>query len=909
MGTPPGLIRSKTRPPALGPGVIERPRVLRALRGAAEGRGILLVVAPPGSGKTVAAAQLLAGLPGPRAWLALGASDVTPGRVVTYLAAAVGAIDPAAAERVHGFLADGLGAEDCAAILGEGLPPGSAVVVDDLHHVESRAPVLRALRAFLDAAPRDALVVLLSRRLVHLDLSREVLEGRVGAVAEEDLAFRADEIAALLAARGLPGDAERIAAGSGGWAAGIVFDALRGGRAPAAGPPPEDPFFSYLGSEVLDALPAALRDVVLRSALLETVSPSGLAAVLGVPSAQDLFDEICRHHLPGSVDGDGLRYHPRFREFLLDRLRREGPGDVAELMARCARALLAEGHAEEAADGLIAAGAPAEAAPVVESAAPALMRRGDWDKVLAWCGALGDPALAARPALRGIQVRSLLMSRRQDDVEALVARMRASGELDRLATEAPDVAAWAVWALHVGGDWAAMLGLLPDPAASRRARVARYILETAVAEDPPPAWTDEELDRFWPLHVALESALYYRGAFAEVERLAWAAAGRGPVTATLAEIYRVAVLRQRGDLADARAVLDAAARRVRSSRFIEFWQQVEAELLFDEGEREAGLRMMREARRTSREHGYRVADRAVLAVGEGRMLVRMGRLPEAMELLGAARAWCAERGLRCFGEWAAVWLAAAQLGLGGDPAEARELLRGAIAGMERADRRLELPRAYVLLAEAEWRAGDEAAHDAAADAAHAAAVRMGTLGPLLAALRDAPGVLVRRIDASPAGDPTWRELDRAGRAAGAARRRWRARGSWCARWGRRGRRTTTATWSSRRRRRPSWPPRWPGPVRRARRGPRSPPTCSRAARTGPTTCASSCTACGAPCRRVSRSRPRRGGSPGCRRGRWCPRTRRSKRPSTGRGARWATRGCGRSRSRCAWPAAAPSCPT
>ena len=94
------------------------------------------------------------------------------------------------------------------------------------------------------------------------------------------------------------------------------------------------------------------------------------------------------------------------------------------------------------------------------AAAPVLMRRADWDKVLRWCEALGEPALARRHDLRGVQVRCLLMSRRQDDLEELVRRMRATGEFDRLRAEAPDVAAWAAWGLHVSGDWAGMLALI-----------------------------------------------------------------------------------------------------------------------------------------------------------------------------------------------------------------------------------------------------------------------------------------------------------------------------------------------------------------------------------------------------------------------------------------------------------------
>lgn len=753
-----GLIRSKIRVPAGGSGFIERPRVQRDLRRAAEGRQVLLVVASAGSGKTTAAVQFLSLRPGPRAWLSLADSDDTPGRFLTYLAAAVGAIDAAAAARARGFLADGLSPADCAAILAESLPSGSTVVIDDLHHLEARASVLRVLRAFLDAVAPGVLVVLVSRRPVQLDLGRDVLAGRVGTIAEAELAFRIDEIAELLVGRGLSANAETIEASSGGWAAGIVFEALRGSQRGPPSSPSEDPFFEYFGSEVLGTLTAELRDVVLRSALLEVVTAERLGLLLDLPAPEALFEELCRQHLPGTVGPDGLRYNPRFREFLLARLDREQPENLRSLMVRHAWALLADGHAEEAADYLLAAGHHGDAEQVVEAASRSITARGDWEKALAWCAALGEEALSRRPGLRGLQIRSLLMSRRQDDVAILVDTMRRSGEFDRLMREAPDVAGWAVWALHGAGQWRSLLDLAPAAGSSRRARVMRYILEVGTGEDPPAGWEPDELDRPQPLHVALQSALYYRGRFAEVERLAWAAAERGPVTATLAEIYRVAVLRARGDLADARAALEATAPRIRASRYIEFWQQVEAELAFAEGDHEAALRLIRAARRTSREHGYRVADRAIFPVVEGRMLLRMGLVPEALELLGMTRDWCAHSGLLCFREWADTWYAGALLGLRRDGERAIALLRQAIAGMERAGRTLELPAAHVFLAEALWRSGDEAAHDAAADAAYEASVAMGTLGPLLAALDDMPDVLARRIDGAPADDDTWRTL-------------------------------------------------------------------------------------------------------------------------------------------------------
>ena len=140
------------------------------------------------------------------------------------------------------------------------------------------------------------------------------------------------------------------------------------------------------------------------------------------------------------------------------------------------------------------------------------------------------------------------------------------------------------------------------------------------------------------------------------------------------------------------------------------------------------------------------------------MLVRMGRIDEAVELLEATSEWCEERGLYCFGEWADTWLAAALLARGDPPKVPIHLLEAAAEGMRAAERILELPAALVLLAEARWRAGDAGGHDTAAEGARAAALEMGTFGPLLTVLKDHPEVPARCIEAGGATAEKWRAL-------------------------------------------------------------------------------------------------------------------------------------------------------
>lgn len=731
---------------------------------AASQRNILIVLAAAGAGKTTAIVQFTSGLDGPFAWLALDEADNRPGRFVSYLAAAFESIEPDLAEKVRGFLRGGVSPEDCAALLGEAIPPGGVLVIDDLHHIEGHPPVIHALRSCLRALAPNALVVLASRRivgsLVTLELAHGTLNGRAACISDRDLAFQVEETAELLDTRRLKGDPISIQKRTGGWAAGIVFDAFRAtgsDRGPMFSPE-EDQFFTYLGEEIVDALPADLRHAVLRSGVLGLITQERLVMLLGDALPANTFARISGLRLPGTLEPEGLRYHPCFREYLIARLERDAPEDLGRLHGRLGRLLADEGFLEEAVDALLTSGDLDEAGVVAQRAVTTVMGRGDWDKVLEWCNLLKPVALRRHPALRGAQIRSLLMSRRQREVEWLVKGLESTGELRRLVKTSPGVASWAIWAMHAKGDWRRLEALLPEGSPSRRVASLRYILRAGSRRDPSPSWADAEFEQPFPLHVALQFALYYEGRFREVELMAGAAEGHGSALASLAQIWRVAVLRTRGDLPAARRTLDAAVEQVRASRFVEYWQLIEGELCFDEGDHEKGLGLVRAARETSRHHGYTLGDRGIFAAVEGRLLVEMGRHVEAIDLLQDTRQWCELAGVLAFQEWAEVWLAAGLLGVGGDLEEPLHLLRSVTTSMQKAGRRLYLPVAAVLLAEAEWRAGNEDNHDDATDLAYAASVQMGSLAPLRAALRLAPAVLARRLDTVASDDVRWRAV-------------------------------------------------------------------------------------------------------------------------------------------------------
>src|SRR5215470_18516207 len=93
------LLATKLHLPRPRPGFVPRPRLVSRLdEGLA--RGLVLVCAPAGYGKTVALADWARGSGRPAAWLSLDAGDNDPVRFWGYVVAAMGPVRPGVAGRV-----------------------------------------------------------------------------------------------------------------------------------------------------------------------------------------------------------------------------------------------------------------------------------------------------------------------------------------------------------------------------------------------------------------------------------------------------------------------------------------------------------------------------------------------------------------------------------------------------------------------------------------------------------------------------------------------------------------------------------------------------------------------------------------------------------------------------------------
>jgi LuxR family maltose regulon positive regulatory protein len=326
-------------------GMVARPKLFIVLSTAPAG-GVILISAPAGSGKTVLVRSWVrdAGLDDQVAWVSvergerdrqrfwlsvIGAlAGVAGDGVVTRVAPAPGFRGRAVVER---FLADLCSLEKPAVL-----------VIDDLHELRS-AEALEWLELFLGRLPPLLRVVLATREDPRLGLHRLRLTGWLTELRGPDLRFTAEETRELLDAAGVvlsEAGLALLAERTEGWAAGVRLAAIS-----LAGHPNPERFvweFSgsertvaeYLLAEVLDRQPAEVRDLLLRTSVLERVCSPLADFLTGGSGSEAVFQELeDANAFVTSVDvgRSWFRYHHLFVDLLRLELRRSAPAIIGSL--------------------------------------------------------------------------------------------------------------------------------------------------------------------------------------------------------------------------------------------------------------------------------------------------------------------------------------------------------------------------------------------------------------------------------------------------------------------------------------------------------------------------------------------------------------------------------------------------
>ena len=163
------VIHAKLTPPNVQGHVIERPRVEAQLAQLLASRRVVWVCATAGAGKTTAVVRAAARDPRELRWLTVDATDRAPGRLLTYLEAALAARPGAGESLVEQLLDERLPHAEVAGMLAETLMDKPVVVVlDELEHLVDGDAALAVIGSFVRYAPEGVTVVLVSREEIDM---------------------------------------------------------------------------------------------------------------------------------------------------------------------------------------------------------------------------------------------------------------------------------------------------------------------------------------------------------------------------------------------------------------------------------------------------------------------------------------------------------------------------------------------------------------------------------------------------------------------------------------------------------------------------------------------------------------------------------------------------------------------
>jgi LuxR family maltose regulon positive regulatory protein len=341
--------------------LIPRPGLFERL-GAA--RRVVQVSAPAGSGKTFLLRSWIAaeGLSERTAWVSVGRQEHDP--QVFWLSVLDSLRQTGAgSERVRELTA--APDLDGANVVGRLLEDLSSLreplwlVIDDLHELQADQ-ASRHMELLLGTAPPELRFVLLTRHDLRLGLHRLRVEGELTEIRSEDLRFTLEESRALLEAVGVQlsdGALESLVATTEGWAAGLRLVALSLARHPdperyAVGfSGRERAVADYLLAEVLERQPAEVRQLLLRTSLLERVNGPLADRLTGSSGSYGILAGLeDAGAFVAAVDPERtwFRYHHLFGDLLALELRRTAPQEVPGLHTIAAEWWAEHGYPVEA---------------------------------------------------------------------------------------------------------------------------------------------------------------------------------------------------------------------------------------------------------------------------------------------------------------------------------------------------------------------------------------------------------------------------------------------------------------------------------------------------------------------------------------------------------------------------------
>jgi LuxR family transcriptional regulator, maltose regulon positive regulatory protein len=447
------FLRTKLLPPRPAPTLLSRPRLVERLR-ANLVCPVTLVTANAGSGKTTLVADFVRTQARQFVWYQLDQTDADPSVFLGYLVHGFRQHLPNFGQVLFAYLQQAaefsLHPERAVdVLLNEVLERAEQqliLVLDDYHHLGAETAVHRILDRLIAYLPDVLHLVIVSREMPPLQLSRLRAQTQLAVIDRRDLLFTDAEMQTLFReVFDLEPTAEQLIEyreRTQGWITALQLIrqvAQRQVAEPGADKlnladilrQSERDIFDYFAEEVFAAEPEPMRQLLLRLALLDRIELETCTQLFPEANCALLLPELVRRHVFITVAADTrseeYRLHPLFQDFLRRRLHAEiGHVGVTAWRTRYADYYSERGHWEQAMEHLLAAEEFERAAQIIAERGPAWIAAGALALLKKFADALPEAVLNQHPRALASKAEAL---RLQGEYEAAQTLLRHAATL------------------------------------------------------------------------------------------------------------------------------------------------------------------------------------------------------------------------------------------------------------------------------------------------------------------------------------------------------------------------------------------------------------------------------------------------------------------------------------------------
>ena len=363
---PQSYLKTKLLPPRLGRQVMPRPRLVKRMQSYLDGPATI-VCANAGCGKTTLVADFVPSCSVPFVWYQIDPSDGDVGVLFAYLVYGLRRLYPEFGQAVLGFIQEtedlSSQADQLADVfineVSEQIERKTILVMDDFHHADKSTAIGMAVDRVVQYLPDVLHMILISRTMPNLSVSRLRSKGLVGIIDRQDLLFVPEEVSKLFVEtfqRTLPPDLiTQFYEKTEGWITGLQLiqqsiervgdhDPVLLGKAEAVSAlqQSEIDIFDYFAEEVLQSESSETRLTLARLSMFERISPEVCEAIFGAADYRGNLRALARRnvfvtHTYASGSDEEYRLHPLFRSFLRRWLSNEmGVDEIKHLHRKCA---------------------------------------------------------------------------------------------------------------------------------------------------------------------------------------------------------------------------------------------------------------------------------------------------------------------------------------------------------------------------------------------------------------------------------------------------------------------------------------------------------------------------------------------------------------------------------------------